>query len=370
MTVFTNGIPSDAKYVLVALTEPCDSGLIINGGFEAGTFASWVIDGTANPPLVMSTNPHSGTFSALAGNLSGGEPLGDSSFYQQFVVPASGGTLSFWHWDLTTDNITYDWQDAYITNTSGTILQTIFHQCEDGQTWVNTMVDMAAYSGQTVRIKFLVHQDGFGDDTGMYVDDVQLLGPCGSPSPTPTATATPTATPTPTGNIQVTVQTSPAGLAFSVDGTPYSSTQTFSWVSGSSHTIGTTSPQSGGAGVQYLWTNWSGGGGISHNVAPTTNTTYTASFSTQYYLTMSSGAGGTVSPNSGWKNSGAAVSIRATPAKSYSFSNLDWERLWFLLGDEQSCFNHNERADYRDSHLLPDYSGNRADESRRSRVQR
>ena len=46
--------------------------------------------------------------------------------------------------------------------------------------------------------------------------------------------------------VQVTVQTNPAGLAFSVDGTTYSSTQTFSWVPGSSHTIATTSPQSGG----------------------------------------------------------------------------------------------------------------------------
>jgi hypothetical protein len=121
--------------------------------------------------------------------------------------------------------------------------------------------------------------------------------------------------------VQVTVQTNPAGLAFSVDGTPYSSTQTFSWARGSSHTIGTTSPQSGGAGVQYVWKNWSGGGAISHNVAPTTNTTYTATFTTQYWLTMSNGVGGTVTPASGWKNSGAAVSIKAKPARGYSFTN-------------------------------------------------
>ena len=199
VTVFTNGIPSDAKYVLVASPSPtCDSGLIINGGFETGTFPPWVVDGTANPPIVTSANPHSGTFSALAGNLSGGEPLGDSSFYQQFVVPAGGGTLSFWHWDFTTDNISYDWQDAYITDSNGNILLRFFHQCANGQTWINTTTDLMPFAGQTVRIKFLVHQDGFGDDTAMYVDDVQLLGPCGSPPPTPTATATATATFTPT----------------------------------------------------------------------------------------------------------------------------------------------------------------------------
>ena len=117
----------------------------------------------------------------------------------------------------------------------------------------------------------------------------------------------------------MTVQTNPAGLAFSVDGTTYSSTQTFSWGRGSSHTIATTSPQSGGTGVQYVWTRWIDNGAISHTVAPTTNTTYTANFRTQYYLTMTHGTGGTVSPASGWKNSGAAVSISATPANGYSF---------------------------------------------------
>ena len=168
----------------------CDTGLIQNGGFETGGFApGWIIDGTMNAPVVNSTNPHSGTFSALAGNVSGGEPTGNSSFYQQFVVPAGGGTLSFWHWDLTTDTITFDWQDAYITDSNGNILLTIFHQCLNTQAWVNQTVDMTPYAGQTVRIKFLVHQDGFnppGDVTGMYVDDVQLTAPCGTPTPTPT----------------------------------------------------------------------------------------------------------------------------------------------------------------------------------------
>ena len=102
--------------------------------------------------------------------------------------------MSFWHWDFTTDSITFDWQDAYITDSSGTILQTIFHQCLSGGTWIQQTVDMTPYAGQTVRIKFLVHQDGFGDDTAMYVDDVSLPGGCGGASPTPTGT--PSATPT------------------------------------------------------------------------------------------------------------------------------------------------------------------------------
>ena len=78
--------------------------------------------------------------------------------------------------------------------------------------------------------------------------------------------------------VQVTVQTNPTGLTFSVDGTTYTSAQAFSWQPGSSHTIATTSPQSGGTGIQYVWSSWTGGGDISHTVAPTTNRTYTANF--------------------------------------------------------------------------------------------
>src|SRR5215470_9004024 len=140
--------------------------------------------------------------------------------------------------------------------------------------------------------------------------------PTPTPTATPTAIPTPTPTPTPTATVRVTVQTTPAGLEFTVDGTTYSSTQTFSWVPGSSHTIATTSPQNGGTGVRYPWTRWSDNGGISHAVAPTTNKTYTATFNTQYYLTMTHGTGGTVGSNSGWKNSGSTVSIRATPTNN------------------------------------------------------
>ena len=106
------------------------------------------------------------------------EANGDSSFYQQFTVPAVGSSaLSFWHWHCTQDDIEFDWQDAYITDVNGNVLQTIFHQCSDAEAWTNTTVDTTPFAGQTVRIQFLVHEDNFGDLTGMFVDDVQLLVP-------------------------------------------------------------------------------------------------------------------------------------------------------------------------------------------------
>jgi uncharacterized repeat protein (TIGR01451 family) len=121
--------------------------------------------------------------------------------------------------------------------------------------------------------------------------------------------------------VQVTVQTNPAGRTFTVDSVTYTSAQTFSWQPGSSHTMATSSPQNGNAGVRYMWKNWSDSGAISHVVAPTTNKTYTANFTTQYFLTMTAGTGGKLSPASGWKNSGAVFSISATPVTAYTFTN-------------------------------------------------
>jgi hypothetical protein len=195
---------STSTRTLTPTPTPCGSGLIMNDGFETGTLAPWVILGTNPPPVVSNVQVHSGTFSALLGTVSGTEPNGDGSMYQQITVPTGGGILSYWWLGGTTDTITFDWQDAYITNSSGGILATIQHTCSNTAGWQNVTYDMAAFSGQTIRIEFLVHQDGFGDDTYMYVDDATMLTSGGCPTwtpgidPTATPTSTPTVTPTST----------------------------------------------------------------------------------------------------------------------------------------------------------------------------
>jgi methionine-rich copper-binding protein CopC len=121
--------------------------------------------------------------------------------------------------------------------------------------------------------------------------------------------------------IQVVIQTNPDGRSIMVDGATYSTKQTFSWVPASSHTIGVSSPLSGGTGTQYVWNGWSDNGAIAHAVAPTSNTTYTANIVTQYALTIAAGTGGSISPATNWFNSGQAVSISAVPNVNFAFTN-------------------------------------------------
>jgi hypothetical protein len=204
----------------VATATPCAiPGVIQNGGFETGSLTPWVVQDTNPAPVISAARAHSGTSSALVGTVSGAEPNGNGSLYQGFTVPA-GATLSFWYYPGTTDTISFDWQDVYLTDSNGAILATILHACENDQTWKNVTFNLAPYVGQSVRVKFLVHQDGFGDDTYMYVDEVGLQGAvCGSPVPTSTATVTATATnapsntPLPTTTAPPATATAPAATA-------------------------------------------------------------------------------------------------------------------------------------------------------------
>jgi hypothetical protein len=123
---------------------------------------------------------------------------------------------------------------------------------------------------------------------------------------------------------QVTVGTTPAGLSFNVDGTAYTTAQTRTWTIGSAHTIATASPQTSG-GIQQPFFGWSDNGALSHTVtAAAVATTYTASFNTAYLLTLAANptAGGSVTPNTGtYYPAGTMVSLTATPATGYSFTN-------------------------------------------------
>src|ERR1022692_557139 len=123
----------------------------------------------------------------------------------------------------------------------------------------------------------------------------------------------------------ITIQTSPSGLQFSVDGGPSQTAPQTLDLSQGSHTIAVASPQAGGSGTQYVFTSWSDGGAASHSITVGTSpATYTASFNTQYQLTTmaSPPAGGTLTPPSGgYYDSGSVVFITNTPNSGYTFTS-------------------------------------------------
>ncbi|MBI4594904.1 MAG: fibronectin type III domain-containing protein [Candidatus Tectomicrobia bacterium] len=121
-----------------------------------------------------------------------------------------------------------------------------------------------------------------------------------------------------------TVTTSPRGLSLLVDGVTVSSPRTFSWQVGSSHTLSVISPQIETSGSRQIYSSWSDGGTQSHRITvPSTSTTYTANFITQYSLTISTsplGAGWATPFGSNWYHRGQKVSLYARSSPMYTFS--------------------------------------------------
>jgi hypothetical protein len=124
---------------------------------------------------------------------------------------------------------------------------------------------------------------------------------------------------------RVTISTDPSMLSFEVDGVPYTTSQSFSWVAGSGHTIATTASQRSESAA-YVFAGWSDGGAISHTITTPANATmYTASFSVRYRLTISPSpvSGGRISADpasaDGFYDSGTSVQLTATPNPGFYF---------------------------------------------------
>ena len=125
--------------------------------------------------------------------------------------------------------------------------------------------------------------------------------------------------------ITTTVTTNPSGLQIRVDGSNYTSPHNFNWEPGSDHTIEALSPQNGTTGTRYVYASWSDGGDQTHSiVVPSSTTTFTATFTTQYSLTTSvnpSGAGSVDPAGTSWYGKDESVAISATGSPPYIFSN-------------------------------------------------
>ena len=76
---------------------------------------------------------------------------------------------------MTSDTITYDWQEAQIRNTSGAVLAQVFKVDSNAQVWTQVTFSLSAYAGQTIVLWFNDHDDGFASDpTYYYLDDVSV----------------------------------------------------------------------------------------------------------------------------------------------------------------------------------------------------
>ena len=178
LSVTDNGPGSPQSVSLTGLGSqlaPCTFGSLSNAGFESGGFDCWTAGGSP-VPAVSTTEAHGGSFSALLGSTGAPEPTGNSWISQLVTIPADvqSPTLSFWYWPGTADSLMHDWQEAQIRDSNGNQLAQIFKSASDAETWRFVTFDLTPYKGRTVQLYFNVHEDGYGDTTYMYLDDVAI----------------------------------------------------------------------------------------------------------------------------------------------------------------------------------------------------
>ena len=153
---------------------PSGMNLVQDSGFETPSSA-WVYGGTSHP-VRSTTQAHSGSYSLKLGLSS--KQQGNSTAYQLVSIPSgtSHANLSFYYWPASNDSSTYGWQEANVVDSSGHVLQQLFQNTTNDQTWVQMTFDLSKYAGQTVGIQFLDHENsgGYSYYTYMYVDDVTL----------------------------------------------------------------------------------------------------------------------------------------------------------------------------------------------------
>ena len=169
---------SSTKTVSITVTASTSSQLIVNGGFETGSAAPWAL--TAGVLCSNSGCPgetaHSGSWFAW---LDGYGFTHTDTATQTVSIPAgkTTATLAFYlHIDTQEVGSTaYDTLRVQVLNSSGTVLATLatYSNVNAASGYSLHSLNMNAYIGQTVQIRFYGHEDS-SLATSFVIDDVTL----------------------------------------------------------------------------------------------------------------------------------------------------------------------------------------------------
>ncbi len=197
----TRHIPMPAHKVFLKHAMVSGTNIVADPGFESGGFSSgWYQCGNVNA-VITTAKAHSGSYSDFNGSTSAPEVNGYAGVCQDLTVP-SNGTLSFWVYEGTNDNVNYADQEADLLDSSGNVITTLYYEASNTNGWVQKTFDLSQYAGQSVSLFFGVYGNGWsGGYIYQYVDDVFIGAGGATPTPAPTPTVTPTATPTATPTV-------------------------------------------------------------------------------------------------------------------------------------------------------------------------
>jgi hypothetical protein len=151
---------------------PSGSERITNGGFESGQ-TGWT--GTSGPITNNTGRPaHSGSWKMWLG----GNGTTATEYEQQtFTVPstATSPVLTYWLRVDTSETTTSTAYDKMTVSLNGTTVKSYSNLSTPKSSYFQVSVDLSAYKGQSVTLKFNMTEDS-SLQTSFVVDDVSAIG--------------------------------------------------------------------------------------------------------------------------------------------------------------------------------------------------
>jgi hypothetical protein len=147
-----------------------DGGGIVNGDFENGP-TGWVEYSTHGWDLIVTSFP--GSITPRSGSWAvwlGGDYNDISYIQQQVTVPAGSPYLAYWHWIASEDVCGWDYGGVIVNDTT---VEDVYDLCISTNTggWVKHVVNLSAYTGQSVSLQIRAETDG-SLNSNLVVDDV------------------------------------------------------------------------------------------------------------------------------------------------------------------------------------------------------
>lgn len=191
----------------VTSSGSCTPGeLFTDNGFESGTAPAgttgtsgtsgpwvWTSSGNNNPVHTSGSGhtSHAGTWLAWMNGYGSTET---DTIYQQAAIPAGAtATLTFWLRITTSETTTTAQNDklqVQVLNTANSVLATLatYSNLNASSSYAQKSIDVSAYAGQTIRIKFTASENS-SLATSFLVDDVSLAVTCPSGDTIPPTTS-------------------------------------------------------------------------------------------------------------------------------------------------------------------------------------
>lgn len=151
---------------------PGGTNVVKNPGFESGSNGNWTESSSGGYQIIDTTRPHTGSYSAYFCGYNS-----CTEYIEQSIVVPANATLTYWWYQTSGEGTTtaYDYLYVQVYNSSGTLLATprTWSNKNTRGAWAQDTISLAAYAGQTIRLRFTGKTDTSLPST-YFVDDVSV----------------------------------------------------------------------------------------------------------------------------------------------------------------------------------------------------